>query len=100
MPPLPTIADVFRVTLNWSNTVNHTHNVLHFKAPGKTVADLEGILDSHATNGMWGAMQSAWLVDSLDILPLDGTSGTSHFGSLTNDGRWSGSGGSPVAGRR
>lgn len=80
MPPLPVIADVYRVTWNWHTADGTTPvNVTHFSAPGKTRTQLFLIILSHASPGMWGAQCSSDNVLSLSILPLDGSGATSDL---------------------
>lgn len=93
MPPIPTITDVWRVTLNWG--IAHgvaPRNVLHFSAPGLTDADIATALDANFTDEMWACVQQDWAFTTVDLLKLDGTSATrteavSAQGSLTS-GDW------------
>src|SRR6266576_425778 len=79
MPPTPVIADVFRVTLNWKRgTERPAANVLHFKAPTANETDVFNTIDANVVRGMWALVSSAVGVESIDILPLDGTSASSR----------------------
>jgi len=84
--PLPVIPDVFRVTLNWeapNGLIAAT--VLHFGAPTLTDADVWAAIDAHFFAGMWDALSPDASITSVDIIALDGTSGTQTFGPPTNN---------------
>jgi hypothetical protein len=77
--PLPVIADVFRVTLDW-NTVDGVtpRNVINVRCTDTSdVSDIAGAF-SDAYSGLsvspWKPMSSSAECGSLTILPLDGTS--------------------------
>lgn len=79
MPPLPVISGVTRTALNYITDAGATAtNVIHiFSATSPPdLADL--ILDSVPTTGsaMWGPMSSNTRLDTLDLLPLDGSTAT------------------------
>jgi hypothetical protein len=77
MPPLPTIADTYRVTLNWNPAHGITpRNVLHFRKASSDEADLRDSLNSSFGDLMWEAVQQDWAFTSVDILKLDGSSAT------------------------
>jgi hypothetical protein len=91
MPPLPIIADTYRVTLNWENTNGqHAANVIHIYAPGKDIPTVLDKVDDSVTANMWDATSASGQVVSLDCIKLDGTSSTQTKSSLNNDGRWQG----------
>jgi hypothetical protein len=95
MPPLPVIADVFRVTLDWITPGGiPCHNVMHFEAPSKTSAQVFAALDSHVTASMWSTIATTAHVFNVDVLPLDGSSPTSSFAVAGAPAKWSGNGGS------
>ncbi len=99
MPPLPTIADVYRVTLNWGTAHGITpRNVLHFSAPGLTDADIATAFDANASDDMWKCIQQDWAFTSLDILKLDGTSATTTHAVSAQGSLQSGDWATPVAG--
>lgn len=93
MPVLPTIADVFRVTLNWNAAHGFSpRNVCHFQAVTGTEADVVAALEASWDDAMWHAVQQDWAFTSVDVLKLDGVSATQTFpvtaqGSLTS-GDW------------
>lgn len=96
MPPLPVIADVYRVSLNWlRGSERRAVNVLHFSAPGKTETDVFTAIDAHVTGTMWESVSSATIIDRVDILKLDGTS-TTHGHATDLTGKWQGSGSSAI----
>lgn len=90
MPPLPTIADTYRVTLNWNAAHGvEPRNVLHFRKASSDEADLAAALEDHFGDAMWEPVQQDWAFTTVDILKLDGTSATQVFpvpaqGSLTS----------------
>jgi len=88
---LPVIPGVMRVTLDWQlSTGPNGHNVLHFAGIGSE-ADLFAALGANLTGDMQAAMSSASGLIGIDILPLDGASGTtSHTLDGTSTGLASG----------
>lgn len=72
---LPTIADCFRVALDWEESSGpHTAaNVMHFSAPGKTESDVFTALDTHVTAAMWGTVAASGSVLEVVVTKLDGT---------------------------
>lgn len=93
--PLPIIADVFRVTLNWvdSLTPQGAHNVLHFKtsASGKTPLEVYSCLNTHVTQAMWDFTTTQASVASVSVTPLDGTSAAVQF-ATASPAKWTGGG--------
>lgn len=97
MPPLPVIANVFRVTWKWQISTNpgvNGENVLNFRAvPGpSTPLALFTALDAHTTNNQFAALQANANIFEVDIIPLDGVGATQTFhytsakgGSVTGD---------------
>ncbi len=90
MTPLPVIADVYRVALNWSNDTpgQSAENVMHFHAVGSSAAAVGAVLDANVVNDMWKPVCSTSGVDSLSITPLDGSSATVLF--TTESSNWTG----------
>lgn len=91
--PLPVIANVWRVTLNWTNddVPDPAANVMHFSAALATANDVFVALDAGiGANVLWNAPVAAGSrVTSVEVLKLDGTSPTEEF--LTGiDTYWSG----------
>jgi len=86
MPPLPTIADVYRVTLHWSNTFSgqpvEALNVLHFRTSEHDEEAISSIVASnlaaHADEALCG-LSTAYTLTGIDVIPLDGTSATQAF---------------------
>ena len=100
MPPLPTIADVFRVTLDWqAGSSPLCHNVMHFSAPSKTSAQVFTAIDAHVTASMWDTVTTAAHVINVDVLPLDGTSPTLSNVITGSPAKWAGNGGSDYSSR-
>jgi len=90
MTPLPVIADVYRVALNWSNDTpgQSAENVMHFHAVGSSAAAVGAILDASVQGDMWKPVCSTSGIDSLSITPLDGSSATVLF--TTESSLWTG----------
>lgn len=77
MPPLPVIADTYRVALNWrSATLGHAANVMHFRGAPGSAAGLYTSLNNRAIQNLWYCVSNTAVVDSVDITPLDGSSAT------------------------
>lgn len=89
---LPTIADVKRVALEWTQTggAKAATNVLHFNFAGDP-QDLFDILDAHVTASMWACVSDTANVNTVAITPLDGTSGAQVFPTPTAAAKWAGS---------
>jgi len=82
MPPLPTITNTFRVTLDWTNINSgapaSVHNVLHFIGDTGDVTDLATSLNTSLTTNAGNcflALSNKYQITSIVVLPLDGTSG-------------------------
>jgi hypothetical protein len=92
--PLPVIANVFRVAVNWraGESPLTFHNVMHFRSPGATPEDVATAFDNHKTTGMWRTVSQTYSVDSLDVTKLDGSSVSFHF-DTGSDTDWDGQGG-------
>lgn len=74
MAPLPVIAGVVRCTLNWeSNAHPSTHNVLHFLDPVGSATHVAQEIADGFTNDALLDLSSVYILNSVDILPLDGT---------------------------
>lgn len=94
MPPLPVIANVYRVTFNWETSGGlAAHNVMHFRAPSKTADDVFDDIDGQMDFGLWDTVFTGATIASLDILKLDGTSPTQIFPTDLS-AKWKGNGGS------
>lgn len=78
MPPLPVIPDVFRVTFNWAANVGITPvNVIHVETASTDVQDIgTAILDAFDGLNCFYCCSTSQIVESLSILPLDGTTAT------------------------
>lgn len=85
MIPLPVIANVYRVTFNWheSTTGMHAANVLHFQRSAGTAIDVFNTLNANVTANMWYCTPSTAKISSVDIIKLDGSSGTVNFATST-----------------
>lgn len=80
---LPVISNVFRCTWNWRHaTKPSAHNILHVKSAGD-VFDVANAWDNafasqaNASHMGW-AITNGYTLDDIDILPLDGVSGTTN----------------------
>lgn len=75
MAPLPTINDVFRVAIGWTNvdTSRTATNVMHFKGVGLDPADVAGLIDDHVTAAMWEMQDDHSKITTIDVTPLDGS---------------------------
>lgn len=85
---LPVIANVFRVTLNFSSGFGPaTHNVLHVSAPTRNESDVALQLDEAAVAALWLPLSSAYTLASWTVLALDGSSAGITLGaSAGNNG--------------
>lgn len=91
MAPLPEIADVYRVALNWQHSDYGwtATNVMHFRKSGGDASDVYDTLDSNVTAAMWEVAPEHAHIHSVDVTPLDGTGAT--YTGLTGDAsKWSG----------
>jgi len=72
--PLPTIANVYRVALNWteSNSGSTATNVMHFRKSGTNPGEVAGIIDDAVTTNMWEQANVHAHVAQLVVTPLDG----------------------------
>lgn len=79
--PLPVIADVFRTSWNWNIASGAiiAVNVLHFEAPGDNEQDVFDQLNAQFDGAMFERMSTAAEMTTIDIIKLDGVSGTQHF---------------------
>lgn len=92
---LPVISSTFRVALEWINTgtPDTATNVMHFRNPGATPADVASHITAHVTSAMWGGIQHGAVISEVNVTPLDGTSTT--FPYLTDrTAKWQGNGAS------
>jgi hypothetical protein len=78
MAPLPTIPNVYRVALGWTNsdTGLTAANVMHFRKAGSNPAALFTAFDSHVTQAMWDHTNTHSKIGTMNITPLDGSSVT------------------------
>lgn len=94
MPALPIIADTFRCTLNWTNGAGQiAENVIHIRTntPGHPQSDIFELLQDTITTNMWASTGIGAVIQSVDILPLDGVTATQNF--VTGGGaQWGGGG--------
>jgi hypothetical protein len=81
MPPLPVIADAFRVTFNWHTDAFGitAHNVMHFLGLGFDSPSVYDAINLNVAHEMFQHTNVTTSVNSVDVLPLDGTSPTSTF---------------------
>lgn len=87
--PLPVIPDVWRVTLNYRHGLQLiAHNVLHVLAVSDSEAAVASSFnDSVPTSGFLDCLDTSTVLESFDLIPLDGTSTqTSHALDPTENG--------------
>lgn len=73
--PLPVIADTFRCTLNWSTFGGVTpRNVFHLQSPTAGEEEVGTAIHDAWTDDMAGCVSDQFLIDSVTVLKLDGTS--------------------------
>lgn len=95
MPALPVISGVWRCTLNWeSNDAGSTHNVLHFLGPTSSFASFAQDLSDGFDVAALAHLASIFILNSVDILPLDGVTPQQH--SVTTLGKVGGASGDPI----
>lgn len=80
MPPLPVINDAFRCTLVWSNLFSGVkpRNVLHIASASLSATQVgETLIDAIVANpATYSMMPAPAILQQVDVLPLDGVSGT------------------------
>lgn len=91
--PLPTIANCFRVALNWVGDGRTATNVIHILAPGADENDVGAAIDAAANANMWQCVGDLFGVTSLTITKLDGTPDSVVYPTTDVVTNWSGSGG-------
>lgn len=90
MPPLPVIADTFRVALHWSGpSPTDAVNVMHFRGSGGSASGLNTALQANMTAAMWTAISQFAAIDRVAILKLDGSAATQDFIWAAN-AKWTG----------
>jgi len=80
MPPLPVIANVYRVALNYlhGGTAQIAVNVIHVRSASTNPALVALAIHSSMLNKMFTTMSSGALCKSMDLTRLDGTSAAYH----------------------
>jgi hypothetical protein len=93
--PLPVIADVHRVALDWQDSQSgfSATNVLHFKTAvaGRSPLQVYTCLNAHVTQAMWDWVSGTAIVTSVTITPLDGVSAAAVF-NTGSPAKWTGGG--------
>ena len=91
--PLPVIPNVYRCTLNWRHTTTSqtAKNVIHLETTtsGHTPGQVFTTLDASVVAGLWGTISNNAGVDSVDIIPLDGSTATTNW-STARTTKWVG----------
>lgn len=89
--PLPVIDKVFRCTLRWTTGPQSAVNVIHIHGDSgtPTPADVFAALDANVDTGLWNTVVPGAVITQVDILPLDGVSGTTSF-ATGGPAKWSG----------
>lgn len=78
--PLPVIADVYRVTLNWATESQVTpHNVIHVETASANEADIAAAIEDNLTTNMIALLGDDQTLESIDVIKLDGTSAQQSF---------------------
>lgn len=91
MGHLPVIANVYRVTLEWTVGGSlHMANVLHVQQAGTTSPDISTEIQSKLTPDMFEAVSSSAHLTGVSVIQLDGSSSTYH---QSLDGSFDGQGG-------
>lgn len=84
--PLPVIANVYRVTLNWNRVgAIRPVNVLNFVSTG-SATHVGSVISGAFTSGMFDCMRTDAILNNLSILPLDGVSGTITYSGFSVTG--------------
>lgn len=94
MPPLPIIANTFRVSLDWTNGAGQiAENVIHIRthAAGPDASAIFELLQDTVTSNMWASVGSGGAIQQVDIIPLDGVTATESF-ATGGAGIWAGGG--------
>lgn len=92
MAPLPTIADVYRCALEWTNSADPSasaSNVIHVKKSGSNSAAVAAALEAAATPNMWRAQGTNAAVTRINITPLNGSGVTFPY-TPTTPANWKG----------
>lgn len=95
MPPLPTIGNAVRVTLNWSSNLGITpRNVMHLITASADEQEIGEAIEAAAVTNvdMFQAIDDAFTLISLSILLLDGTTPTYEYTLVSDDVKGGGSG--------
>lgn len=80
MPPLPVIADTYRVTWNFSGSEGVTPRIVqHFYSPSSDVDVFGASLIAVLEDDLFYPMPGAFEPETIDVLPLDGTTPTKTF---------------------
>jgi len=85
MPPLPVIADTYRVTVDWSPFQGVTpRNIFHLRSASTDVTEvadqLDEVMSSPFDVSLWAVMASGQSAPAFSILPLDGSTATVEHG--------------------
>lgn len=91
MAGLPTIADTYRVALNWASPgagLTAT-NVIHIRKSGSDAVAIASLLDGIVVSGLWGVQSDATGIATVDVTPLDG-SGATYELSTGMPAKWKG----------
>jgi hypothetical protein len=99
MPHLPIIANVWRVTFNWSEHGGIApRNVMHFldATGGRTASQLVTNIEAAIDVDQFIPVQNSYNIQSFDCLKLDGTSSTVNITSAGNANETGGTSGDSV----
>jgi hypothetical protein len=91
MGALPIIADTYRCALNWTDgTGLNFINVIHVLKAGSSASAIAAFIDANVTGSMWGYVSGDFIMERLDVLPLDGVS--ARYELATSGAKWTGQG--------
>lgn len=98
MAPLPNIAGVWRVALNWKGPgALRAVNVWHFRRAAASASEVFDALSTALTREMFDPVSSACSVEHVDITPLFNQGATQSFAGASRAPKWQGANdGDPV----
>lgn len=81
--PLPIIDDTFRMTINYAPEAGVTaHNVIHWRSMAAgTEGQLVAAFEAHADGGLITPVSDGVVIESYDVIRLDGSSATVSIGA-------------------
>src|SRR5690349_16533856 len=88
--PLPTIADVYRVAIDYGNAANllTATNVIHVRAPASDETAVFNALNARVTTEMWDPCTNQLTTNEVVVTKLDGTPDGIVFAGGSLSGEW------------